>query len=62
MTIEEVYNKYKHFDKLLSDPIWLQGNHKVPDHVLYDLWQAVKENEQSKEEEEATNASNNYSR
>lgn len=41
MTINEVYEEYKHLDKLLSDKSWLPKNF-IGD-ILYTLWQAVKD-------------------
>ena len=41
MKIKEVYEKYKHLDHLLSDQKWVGDNLK--DSILYELWQAVKE-------------------
>ena len=40
--VREVYEKYKHLDKLLSDEIWIEGLASSPRRCLYDLWQAVK--------------------
>jgi len=40
MTIEEIYEKYKHLDKLLSDKEWLPDTFQGS--ILYDLWQAIK--------------------
>ena len=42
MTITEVYDKFKHLDDLLSDRRWLKGE-DLASYVLYELWQAVKE-------------------
>jgi len=42
MTIQEVYEKFKHLDQSLSDKEWLkQGD--ILDRILYELWQAIKE-------------------
>ena len=41
MTIQEVFEQYKHLDKLLSDREWVGENLK--DQVTFDLWQSVKE-------------------
>lgn len=40
MTIEEVYKKYKHLDKLLSDDKLWKG---AVESVLVDLWMAIKD-------------------
>ena len=42
MTITEVYDKFNHLDDLLSDRRWLKGE-DLASYVLYELWQAVKE-------------------
>ena len=42
MTIREVYEQYKHLDELLSDREWLAEG-SLQQGVLYDLWQAVKQ-------------------
>lgn len=42
MTIKEVWDKYKHLDKLLSDWEWLDAGRQT-DSILHDLWQAVKQ-------------------
>lgn len=41
MDIKEVYEKWKHCDRLFSDKKWLSVNWQG--EVLYDLWQAIKE-------------------
>lgn len=53
MTIKEIYEKYKHFDHLLSDKQWLTFLKFLPpensedgsfvNQILFDLWQAIKE-------------------
>ena len=40
MTIQEVYEKYEHLDRLLSDKEFLPDDPRG--HILYDLWQAVR--------------------
>lgn len=40
MSIQEVYEKYKHLDELLSDKEWLGGSQI--NQILFDLWQAIK--------------------
>ena len=40
MTILEVYEKYKHLDKELSDTEWLPG--EVLANIIVQLWQAIK--------------------
>jgi hypothetical protein len=40
MTITEVYNKYKHLDRLLSDEQWIADS--LQGRILFDLWQAIK--------------------
>ena len=42
MNIQEAYNKFKHLDDLLSDRRWLKGE-DLASYVLYELWQAVKD-------------------
>ncbi len=44
MTIKEVYEKYKHLDDFLSDKTMLTGS-GFRMHILYQLWQAIKEKE-----------------
>jgi hypothetical protein len=41
MTVKEVYEKYKHLDKILSveDRLWIENPEYV---IMHDLWQAVK--------------------
>jgi hypothetical protein len=46
MTIREVYERYKHLDALLSDEA--KGTRR--DQVLYDLWQAVKQEVEGQEQ------------
>ena len=47
MTVEEIYDKYQHFDVILSDKEWLQvddnGEGKLINFILYDLWKCIKE-------------------
>ena len=43
MVIQEVYEKFKHLDQLLSDKEWLGLTNNLLYAILYDLWQAVKE-------------------
>jgi len=43
MVIQEVYEKFKHLDQLLSDKEWLFLANNLLYAILYDLWQAVKE-------------------
>lgn len=40
MTINEVFEKYKHLDTLFSDHEWLADN--IQGQIIYDLWRAVK--------------------
>ena len=42
MTIKEVYEKYKHLDKLFSDKEWVDMSSPFR-RALYDMWQAIKE-------------------
>lgn len=45
MTIQEVYNKYKHLDHLLNDKEWLcpiGSEINLKNHILYDCWKAIK--------------------
>ena len=45
MTIQEVYEKYKHFDELISDKEWLlreDGEPSIINNLIYELWQAIK--------------------
>lgn len=46
----EVYDKYKHLDELLSDKEWLGGSLLKLDQILFDLWQAIKEEVEEKKE------------
>jgi len=43
MVIQEVYEKFKHLDQLLSDKEWLWLANNLLYAILYDLWQAIKE-------------------
>ena len=43
MVIQEVYEKFKHLDQLLSDKEWLFLANNLLYAILYDLWQAIKE-------------------
>ena len=47
MTIQEVYEKYKHLNQILSDKEWFGD--KLQDVILYDLWQAIKQEQVSHE-------------
>ena len=38
--IQAVYEKYKHFDPVLSEMGWLGDS--VDKRILYDCWQAIK--------------------
>ena len=38
--LSDVFEKYGHLDKLLSDKQWLGEG--IRDQILFDLWQAVK--------------------
>lgn len=40
--VKEVYEKYKHMDKVLCDTFLLDVKHNIKDKMLYDLWQAIK--------------------
>jgi hypothetical protein len=40
MTIEEVYEKYKHLDHLLSDKEWL--GESFYGYFICDMWAAIK--------------------
>ncbi len=40
--IKQVYENYKHLDKLLSDKRWLSPE-LLQQQVLYDCWQAIDE-------------------
>ena len=41
MTIYQVYEKYKHLDRLFSDEAWLDTR-KPQTQALYDMWQAIR--------------------
>jgi len=41
MTIKEVYNKYKHLDKVIMDREWCIMD--IKSSILFDLWQTIKE-------------------
>ena len=48
MTIEKVYRRYEHLDRLLSDREFFAADD--PRQVmLYDLWQAVKQEVENKD-------------
>jgi hypothetical protein len=38
--IQEVYERYKHLDELLSDPQWTEDT--LLGQIRLDLWQAIK--------------------
>ena len=40
MTIHEVYEKYKHLDRCLSDKEWAGEDFKYS--IIADLWEAIK--------------------
>lgn len=40
VSINEVYEKYKHLDKLLSDKDWIPNT--IQGKIIYDLWSAIK--------------------
>ena len=42
MTIQEVYEKYKHLDKLLCNPRWGNLDEGFLMYLLYNFWQAIK--------------------
>ncbi len=46
MTLKEVYEKYKHNDRILSDKTLfdtlVRGGKVFPGDMLYELWQALK--------------------
>lgn len=41
MSIQKIYDKFKHLDPLLSDKEWLSFDNLLT-QVLYELWQAIK--------------------
>ena len=41
MTVADVYDKYRHLDRLLSDTEWL-GEDNFRSSILHDLWLAVR--------------------
>lgn len=45
MTIKEVYEKYKHFDCLFADEEWMMSGKDIYWKVIFDLWQAIKEDQ-----------------
>ena len=49
MTIKEAYEQYKHLDELLTDPTILPDG--LPGQILYFLWQAIKEEIKSREDD-----------
>jgi len=51
MTVREVFEKYKHLDKLLSDNRTVD-EFSMQSLILFDLWQAVKKECQEKTDEE----------
>lgn len=46
MTLKEIYEKYKHHDRILSDKTLfdtlVRGGKVFPGDMLYELWQALK--------------------
>lgn len=44
--INEVYEKYKHLDGVLSDPDWCNGNAIYA--IAGEMWRAIKEARESK--------------
>jgi len=40
-SIRDIYNRFKHLDKLLSDPQWLDGQDSVH-KVAHEMWMAIK--------------------
>ena len=42
--IEAIWQRYKHFDYLLSDKDWL-FDESVLNNIFYDLWQAIRREE-----------------
>lgn len=40
MTIKEIYEKYKHMDKIIDDKFWLSSG--AYEKVIYEFWQAIK--------------------
>ena len=49
MTTQQVFDKYKHLDHLLSDFGWLSDSFQG--QIVYDLWQAIKAAQESRAEE-----------
>lgn len=47
MTIKEVYEKYEHIDRLLSDRQWLPDT--LQGQIVCDLWQAIEAAAQSED-------------
>ena len=47
MTIREIYEKFKHLDKVLSDPAWIDGANPIY-QVAQDMWKAIKEEVEGK--------------
>lgn len=43
MTIQEVWEKYRHLDVLFSDPVWMQEDDNLIRNTLFDVWTAVKD-------------------
>jgi len=52
MVIQEVYEKFKHLDQLLSDKEWLGLTNNLLYAILYDLWQAIKEAPENNSDED----------
>lgn len=50
----EVYNKYKHFDQLLSDRRWIDNNFIA--EILGELWQAIKETQEKEQMDDSKKA------
>ena len=46
MTPADVYEKYKHLDRLLSDPEWLPKSFES--YILRDLWCSIRDEQAAK--------------
>lgn len=67
MDIKSVYEKYKHLDDLLSDERWMnlseqEGQSRILDQILYDLWQAIRMANLCQNTKEVVTADDNHTK
>ena len=58
--IIEVYEKYKHMDKLLSDKDWLPNT--IQGQIIYDLWNVIKHENDGQQKQTNCNGGINISK